>query len=62
MHTDGRQRAASPYHNWNLRWGKKISNKFAFKVNLELIQAKDWQGTDQRNYRRAATGGEVICR
>ena len=61
MHTDGRQRAASPYHNWNLRWGKKISNKFAFKVNLELIQAKDWQGTDQRNYRRAATGGEVIA-
>lgn len=60
MHTDGRQRAASSYHNWNLRWAKKLSNKFAFKTNFELIQAKDWQGTDMRNYSRAATGGKVI--
>ena len=53
------QRAASPYHNWNMRWGKKVSNKFAFKINAELIQAKDWQGRDYRNYARAATGGSV---
>jgi outer membrane receptor protein involved in Fe transport len=53
------QRAASPYHNWNMRWGKKVSNKFAFKINAELIQAKDWQGRDYRNYARAATGGNV---
>jgi outer membrane receptor protein involved in Fe transport len=52
MNTDGRQNAASAYHNWNLRWGKKISEKFAFKVNAELIQAKDWIGTDARNYNR----------
>lgn len=62
MHTDKRQRAApSPYHNWNMRWGKKVSEKFAFKINAELIQAKDWQGTDQRNYLRAATGGKVVA-
>ena len=59
MHTDKRQRDVSPYHNWNLRWGKKVSDKFAFKVNVELIQAKDWQGIDYRNYNRAATGGSV---
>ncbi|HPH85932.1 MAG TPA: TonB-dependent receptor [Ferruginibacter sp.] len=59
MHTDKRQRDASAYHNWNLRWGKKLSDRWAFKVNLELIQAKDWQGTDYRNYNRAATGGSV---
>ena len=53
------QRAASPYHNWNMRWGKKVSEKFAFKINAELIQAKDWQGRDYRNYARAATGGRV---
>ncbi len=59
MHADGRQRDASPYHNWNLRWGKKVSEKFAFKINVEMIQAKDWQGVDYRNYNRAATGGNV---
>ncbi len=53
------QRDASPYHNWNMRWGKKVSEKFAFKINAELIQAKDWQGRDYRNYARAATGGSV---
>ncbi len=53
------QRAASPYHNWNMRWGKKVSEKFAFKINAELIQAKDWQGRDYRNYSRAATGGSI---
>lgn len=53
------QRDASAYHNWNMRWGKKLSDKVAFKINAELIQAKDWQGRDYRNYARAATGGSV---
>ena len=53
------QRPASPYHNWTMRWAKKVSNKFAFKINAELLQAKDWQGRDYRNYQRAATGGSV---
>ncbi|MFM7710905.1 MAG: TonB-dependent receptor plug domain-containing protein [Ferruginibacter sp.] len=61
MNTDGRQRDASPYHNWTLRWGKKVNDKFAFKLNAELIQAKDWLGFDDRNYARAATGGKVIA-
>ncbi len=59
MHTDKRQRDASGFHNWNVRWAKKISEKFAFKINMELLQAKDWQGIDYRNYARAATGGQV---
>ncbi len=53
------QRPASPYHNWTMRWGQKVSNKFAFKINAEMLQAKDWQGRDYRNYQRAATGGSV---
>ncbi|MEY2918560.1 MAG: hypothetical protein RIS73_2274, partial [Bacteroidota bacterium] len=61
MNADGRQRPASPYHNWNLRWGKKVSEKFAFKINAELIQAKDWMGTDNRNYTRTGTAGTVIA-
>ena len=59
MHADRSQRNISPYYNWNMRWAKKICEKFAFKINAELIQAKDWQGTDYRNYNRAATGGSV---
>lgn len=56
-----RQRDPSAYHNWNLRWGKKVSEKFAFKINAELIQARDWLGMDQRNYSRSGTTGMVIA-
>ena len=59
MHTDKRQRDVSAYHNWNVRWAKKVTEKFAFKFNMELIQAKDWQGADYRNYSRSATNGAV---
>jgi outer membrane receptor protein involved in Fe transport len=61
MNTDGRQRPVSPYSNWNLRWGKKVSEKFAFKINAEMIQAKDWLAADQRNYSRTGTTGSVIA-
>lgn len=53
MHTDKKERPVSPYYNWSLRWGKKISEKFAFKVTTELIHAKDWIGLDYRNYDRS---------
>ena len=56
-----RQRDPSLYSNWNLRWGKKVSDKFAFKINAELIQAKDWLGRDNRNYSRTGTTGSVIA-
>jgi len=29
MHTDHAQRDASAYHNWNMRWARKESEKFA---------------------------------
>lgn len=61
MHTDGRERDISPYHNWSLRWGQKVSEKFAFKIGGELIQAQDWLADDYRNYNRFNTSnGEVI--
>jgi len=56
-----RQRDPSAYQNWNLRWAKKVSEKFAFKINAELIQAKDWLGTDNRNYSRSGSTGAVIA-
>lgn len=61
MNVDRSQRPnITPYHNWNLRWAKKVSEKFAFKINSELIQAKDWAGVDERNYNRIGTNGAVI--
>jgi outer membrane receptor protein involved in Fe transport len=40
----------SPYYDWTLRWAQKISDKFAFKINAQLIQAKDWSANDSSNY------------
>jgi len=53
------QQDPSAYHNWSLRWAKKVSEKFAFKINAELIQAKDWLAGDDRNYNRLATTGSL---
>jgi len=53
LHTDGSERPTSPYYNWALRWGKKISEKFAFKITTEFVHAKDWVGMDYRNYDRS---------
>lgn len=53
MHSDERFRDASPYFNWGVRWAQKISDKFAFKITSELVQAKDWRASDFRNYNRA---------
>lgn len=62
MHTDKSQRPeSSPYYNWNLRWAKKVSEKFAFKITGELIQAKDWVATDYRNFNRIGTSGQPIA-
>lgn len=60
MHTDGRERPASPYYDWSVRWGKVITDKLAFKVNAQLIQAKDWLGIDYRNYNRIGSTGALI--
>jgi TonB dependent receptor/CarboxypepD_reg-like domain/TonB-dependent Receptor Plug Domain len=60
MHTDGKYRTPSPYHNWNLRWAKTIGDRFAFKINTELIQAKDWLAADYRNVNRANRASENI--
>lgn len=60
MHTDERQRNVAPYYNWSLRWGVKVSERFAFKIGSELIQAQDWLADDDRNYSRAGTNGAIV--
>ncbi len=60
MHVDRRERNISPYYNWSVRWAQKVSDKFAFKINSELIQAQDWLADDYRDYKRLGTTGQVI--
>jgi outer membrane receptor protein involved in Fe transport len=61
MNTDSRYRDPSPYHNWSVRWAEKVSEKFAFKIGAEVIQAKDWLGYDKNNYSRTGTLGKVVA-
>ena len=60
MHTDGKYRDPSAFHNWNLRWAKKIGERFAFKINTEFTQAKDWLAADGRNVNRVNRATENI--
>lgn len=51
MHTDKRQRSsAAPFHDWTVRWAQKLSDRVAFKMGAQFIQAKDWVANDQSNY------------
>jgi len=59
MNIDNHSRKPSPYYDWSLRWAKKVSDKFAFKVTGQLIQAKDWVADDYRDYDRISTTGAV---
>jgi len=52
MHSDSRYREPGGYHNWALRYATKVNDRLAFKVNAELIQAKDWLAADYRNVNR----------
>jgi outer membrane receptor for ferrienterochelin and colicin len=40
---------ASPYYDWSLRWAKKVSEKLAFKLNVQYTRANDWVATDTTN-------------
>lgn len=55
------ERDASPYYNWAIRVAEKVSDKFAFKINAELIQAKDWLADDYRNYKRLGSDGNITA-
>lgn len=46
---------AAPYYNWSLRWAKKVSEKFAFKLGAEMIHATDWVAGNTQNYSRIPT-------
>lgn len=41
----------NPLTQYSIRYAKAFNNKFAFKVNATLMQAKDWLGNDYRTDR-----------
>jgi hypothetical protein len=45
----------SPYYDWTVRWGKKINDKVAFKINFQYTKANDWVATDTTNKNGAGT-------
>ncbi len=51
-HVDNRQRDMAVYHDYSFRWGKKVSDKFAFKIGGQYMKAADWQANDTRNLNR----------
>jgi outer membrane receptor protein involved in Fe transport len=51
-HIDSYQRPIAPYYDWSVRWANKVSDRFAFKINAQFIQAKDWLANNKSNYNR----------
>ncbi|WP_316793637.1 TonB-dependent receptor [Pedobacter frigoris] len=41
--------APSPYYDWAIRYAKKVNDRFAFKINSQYTQAKDWVANDSTN-------------
>ncbi len=59
-HINDYARDASPYFDASLRWGKKLSDKFAFKINAEIVQAKDWVARDTSDYLRSSSSAGFV--
>lgn len=60
MNINNQARKVSPYYDWTFRYAKQISDRFAFKIGGQLIQAKDWVAQDYRNYARTGNTGHII--
>lgn len=52
-HTDKSQRSEPGWYNdWTVRFAQAFKNKFAFKIGMQLIQAKDWIANSTQDYDR----------
>ncbi len=54
---DGSQRPTSSYTDWSMRWAQKVSEKLAFKIGAQFVQAKDWLANQSDNYLRPPSPG-----
>ncbi len=48
------------YIDYSLRWARKLSDRFAFKVGVQYVQAKDWLANDSTDYLRTGSSGNPI--
>jgi len=49
MNETNRSTVSTPFYDLSLRYAKAFNNKFAFKVNVAYIGAKDWQANNFTN-------------
>ncbi|TDH23223.1 TonB-dependent receptor [Segetibacter sp. 3557_3] len=62
MNVDKRQRPdITGFNDWSIRWAKVLGSRFAFKIGVQYIKAKDWLATDSSNYGRIGDAGGVIA-
>lgn len=59
-HIDSYQRPKAAFYDWSVRWGQKISDKFAFKIGAQFVQAQDWLANQTENYLRPPTPGAPV--
>lgn len=52
MHINDYRHKVSPFHDFAFRWGKKISDRFSFKIGAEYIKADDWRADDSTDLER----------
>jgi outer membrane receptor protein involved in Fe transport len=55
-HVDNYQRARAPFYDWSFRWAKKLSERWAFKIGAQFVQAQDWLGSNKSDYKIGADG------
>ncbi|MBK5271183.1 MAG: carboxypeptidase-like regulatory domain-containing protein, partial [Bacteroidia bacterium] len=60
MHVGGKQRGASPYYDWGVRWGKVINDRWAFKIAAQLIKANDWEAEDYQDKQQIGILSSVV--
>lgn len=51
-HIDSKQRPRAPYYDWSVRYAAKVSDKLAYKINAQFVQAQDWLANYDGNYLR----------
>ncbi len=49
MYAGNRTTTTTPYGDISLRYAKAINNKWAYKINFNMLNADDWQATDYRD-------------
>lgn len=57
MSASNRDVVTTPFYDVSLRYAKAFNNKFAFKINVAYIAAKDWQATNYTNLNAGSVNG-----